>query len=281
VIISDFLVVLNDPNFRALAMPVIRESVGWAISRVRERRESAPAYLREASDANLKQFADALFNRMSERIREDSARDALIFENLGRPAGVSDVERALDAATEIEDTFTRESLAALVARTMTSRRESAEKIATRIATDASRYLSERHLRLLAFMSAIMGTHPDAAPPTPEEWTTIVIAWLRNYVSRLVVDSPSLLDLSILESAGVVTVAPQILTFEFNRQFISDGGMVPNLIDFARNDPLGIRISSAYKIVERFRPNLAGRLLAITSAELITGQRTKIPGISGE
>jgi hypothetical protein len=127
---SEFLILLNDPNLRSMAIPVIRETLGWAITSVRNRFSEAPEHLRLASDENLKKFTDLLVDNLLKRIEEQPKRDALVSANLSNPAGVSEVQRALRASTEIEDQFTRENLAALVAQTMTSKRESREKLTT-------------------------------------------------------------------------------------------------------------------------------------------------------
>jgi len=273
--VTDFLVLLNDPSIR-LAVPVIRETLGWALDRVRKHRENAPKHLRDAADDNLKAFSDRLLDKLLERVNVDPSRQALIIENLQDPSGAAEAERAFDAATEISDHFTRESLADLVARAMTSRRDSAETIATKIATDASKYLSERQLRLLAFMMVVMGTRPDftGTVSTSEEWTPIVIQWLRTFASRVIVDNPSHLDLAILEAAGVVTVVPNIVSYQLNAAY-SFNTVVPDLTEFFQTDPLGVRIKASFDVVMRHRLNLAGRLLAVTAAGLITGFHTKM------
>jgi hypothetical protein len=128
------------------------------------------------------------------------------------------------------------------------------------------------------MLAVMGTRPLVSATTQDEWTRIVIEWLQRYVARVVVDDPSETDVAILQAAGLVILMPGIVPSDLNREF-AQGMLVPNLTEFFRTDPLGIRIESSYRVVSRVRLNLAGKLLAATTTQLISGAKTMILGLS--
>lgn len=136
----DPLALLADPIAQGSVRPAVADVVGWLYKNVRNRFKTVPPELSEASTVNLDAFAECFVEQVVQRMRADGERGATLALNLRSPAGASQVERALLSAVEIDDPFTRLSLAALVARTMTSGKETRETLATEIAIDASQYL---------------------------------------------------------------------------------------------------------------------------------------------
>ena len=268
----DLLALWNDPNFRAIAITAVRDTLQWAYQKAKSRYEGAPQKLSAAAEGNLDEFTVRLAYKLSERLQADARLRQHLLDNVSSPTGALELERSMASAVEIDDAFVRESLAALVARTITSRKETRERLATRAAIDACRYLGERQMRLLAFIAGVTGIVPDGEAVSTEQWSPIVVKWARKYVTRVAV-KPEWGDLSLLASASLVSVMPRISRDNLPQEWAKNG-IMPNLTELFA-DPSGQELFHAYDLVRLHRLNIAGVLLGCTAWELITGESVEM------
>jgi len=266
--------IITDPTVRQIVGPAVSSGLGWAMSAVRKRYADAPKSVKENAEHNVDAFADLLAIKVAEKIRGDTTVRDTINEELETPKGFSALQKAMEVAAEVDDEFTRENLAELVARRLTARGATRLQLATRIGSEALAYLTEQQLRLLAFMIFVQGHRPGTVPTNESEWTSAVIDWMRALGPSLIV-SPDMRDLGLLASAGLVDVMPGIIAFDLKASFCSSQGFIPQLDEFLTSDPLGARIKTEFTLVMLHRLNLAGQVLAVTVSDKITGVNTDL------
>lgn len=269
--------IISDPTIRAILGPAVGSGLRWAATSVRNKFAGAPSEVQKRASENADAFADLVAAKVAAKIQQDNSAREAVTEELSSPRGNASLQQDAEMASQIDDEFMRENLAELVARRLTAKGATRIQLASRIAVNSLSYLTEAHLRLLAFMVFVQHMQPSGPRSNQDEYTVTTLLYYDDIGSRLVLDADPR-DLDLIASAGLVDVMSVVFPFDPQSALTTDTGITPQLGDFFTSEPLGRRIKAGMDTVMRHRLNLAGKVLGVTVYDKILGSETDISSL---